>query len=163
MTRSVGQVRQIWERGAHSTLPPTSSDQAISPQEAPTPTLTPAFDRGHREQQIDASLDQIGWPGQAHLGARHVSAIKERGLKVAKCGPGFFKKLSQVEGAMRVKCAEFGRPEVFRGQDMNYFRFRITMVNSNKLSVHNSWPDLRHFRPANLRQTDQTHPSHHLW
>jgi hypothetical protein len=64
---------------------------------------------------------------------------------------------------MKVGFGEFGRPEVFRGRDINYFRFIFTKVNSTELSVHRSGTDLRHFRSANRRQTDQSHPSDHMW
>ena len=64
---------------------------------------------------------------------------------------------------MRVACTELGRPEMFRGQDTNCFRFTFTKVNSTELPLHNSGPDLRHFRSVIRRQTDHTHPSDHLW
>ena len=82
--------------------------------------MTHSFDRGHQDKHFDASLDQIGRRGQVDLGARRGSGISERGLKMAKCGPRFFKKLSQVEGPMRVGSTEFGIPEAFRGRDMNF-------------------------------------------
>jgi hypothetical protein len=58
---------------------------------------------------------------------------------------------------------EFGRPEVFIGRVMNYFRFTFTKVKSTELSVHNSGPDLKHFRSTGRRQTGHTHPLDHLW